>query len=384
MSCYITHTNEKTHEIIQKSLHLSPIFSGQIESTGPRYCPSIEDKIVRFAHNKSHQIFLEPEGLDSDLIYPNGLSTSLPPSVQDAFLHSMKGLEKVEIIRYGYAIEYDFIDPRQLHPSLELQNYEGLFLAGQINGTTGYEEAAAQGLIAGANAAAKVKNIAPLILGRHEAYTGVLIDDLVHLGTKEPYRMFTSRAEYRLRLRSDNADLRLTDKAIKMGLVSNEREEKFKKRKEKLAHARKSLCQFSGSPQFFEKHGIKVNKDGVSRTAADMLAFPHVNFDKIIEIWPPLNEVEPRYRGELAAEALYANYLARQDKEIETLKRDQSWQLPKDLDYSLIAGISTEVIDKLNKAKPENIAAAARISGITPAALLVVLNYIKNKHAKRD
>ncbi len=382
VSCYITHTNENTHKIIQDSLHLSPMYSGQIESTGPRYCPSIEDKIVRFAHNKSHQIFLEPESLESELIYPNGLSTSLPRSVQDAFLRSMKGLKNVEIIRYGYAIEYDFIDPRELRASLELQKYEGLFLAGQINGTTGYEEAAAQGLIAGANAAAKVKGIEPLILGRHEAYTGVLIDDLVHLGTKEPYRMFTSRAEYRLRLRADNADLRLTDKAIAMGLASEERKEKFLERKEALNKARASLHQLSGSPQFFEKHGIKVNKDGVSRSAAEMLAFPHVDFDKIINIWPELAHIDTRYHSELAAEALYANYLSRQDKEIETLKRDQSWKLPLDLDYSVIAGISSEVIDKLNKAKPENIAAAARISGITPAALLVVLNYVKNKHGK--
>lgn len=379
VSCYITHTNDETHEIITSNLHRAPLYSGQIEGVGPRYCPSIEDKVVRFAHNKTHQIFLEPEGLDDDLIYPNGISTSLPKDIQEAFLRSIKGLENVEIARYGYAIEYDYVDPRELKLSLELRGWEGLFLAGQINGTTGYEEAAAQGLIAGANAAAKVKGIEPLILGRNEAYTGVLIDDLVHLGTKEPYRMFTSRAEYRLRLRADNADLRLTDKGIAMGLVGVERQKAFAQRKSAMQEGRQLLSQVSGTPQFFEKFGIKVNKDGVSRTAADILSFPNVDFDKVIEIWPELAVINPKYRGELAAEALYSKYLDRQEKEIETLKRDGARKLPPDMDYSKIPGISAEVVDKLNKSKPENLAAAARISGVTPAALLVVLNYVKNK-----
>lgn len=379
VSCYITHTNDNTHEIITSNLHRAPLYSGQIEGTGPRYCPSIEDKVVRFAHNKTHQIFLEPEGLDDDLIYPNGISTSLPKDIQEAFLRSIKGLENVEIARYGYAIEYDYVDPRELKLSLELQQWDGLFLAGQINGTTGYEEAAAQGLIAGANAAAKVKGVEPLILGRNEAYTGVLIDDLVHLGTKEPYRMFTSRAEYRLRLRADNADLRLTDKGIAMGLVGEKRQKAFEQRKSEMEQGRILLSQVSGTPQFFEKFGIKVNKDGVSRTAADILSFPNVDFDKVIEIWPELAVINPKYRGELAAEALYSKYLDRQEKEIETLKRDGARKLPPDMDYSQIPGISAEVVDKLNKSKPENLAAAARISGVTPAALLVVLNYVKNK-----
>ncbi len=377
ISCYITHTNDNTHKIIRDNLHQAPIYSGQIEGTGPRYCPSIEDKIMRFAHNNQHQIFLEPEGLDSPLIYPNGISTSLPVDVQLAFLRTIKGLENVEVAQYGYAIEYDFVDPRALKPSLEVRSWNGLFFAGQINGTTGYEEAAAQGLIAGVNAAAKILNMDPIILRRDQAYIGVLIDDLVHLGTKEPYRMFTSRAEYRLRLRAANADMRLTPIAIKMGLACSKRIKIYENRKNQLEHGKKLFSELSGSPQFFAKFGIKINHDGVKRSAYDMLSHLDCNRQKLCEIWPKLSQVPTEIFEEIAAESLYSKYLQRQDKEIAALKKDANKKIPDDIDYQKLHGLSLEVIEKLSKARPENLAAAAKISGITPASLMVILSHIR-------
>ncbi len=377
ISCYITHTNDNTHKIIKDNLHQAPIYSGQIEGTGPRYCPSIEDKIVRFAHNNQHQIFLEPESLDSPLVYPNGISTSLPTDVQLAFLRTIKGLENVEVAQYGYAIEYDFVDPRELRPSLEVRNYNGLFFAGQINGTTGYEEAAAQGLVAGANAAAKILDKEPMILRRDQAYIGVLIDDLVHLGTKEPYRMFTSRAEYRLRLRAANADMRLTPIAITMGLASNTRIKNYESRKSQLNDGKKLLLSLDGSPQFFASYGVKVNHDGVKRSAYDMLSHPDCTKDKLCEIWSELSNIPTEIFEEIAAESLYSKYLDRQDKEIAALKKDASRKIPDDIDYQKLHGLSLEVIEKLSKARPENLAAAAKISGITPASLMIILSHIR-------
>lgn len=377
ISCYITHTNAQTHEIIEKNLKLSAMYSGKIQSTGPRYCPSIEDKIVRFADRDAHQVFLEPEGLDDPTIYPNGLSTSLPEDVQLAFLRSMTGLENVEILRPGYAIEYDHVDPRELRHSLELKKLPGLFFAGQINGTTGYEEAAGQGLVAGANAALMAQGDGPLQLSRTQSYLGVMIDDLVTRGVTEPYRMFTSRAEFRLHLRSDNADQRLTGLGIETGLVGPERQQAYQVRREALEHGRFLLDKLTATPNVAQKAGISVNSDGVRRTAFELLSYPSVASDQLTVLWPELADLEPKILAQLSIDAQYAVYLDRQKADIEAVRRDEQRAIPEWLDYEALRGLSTEMRLKLSAAKPANIAQAQKLEGVTPAAITLVLAAIK-------
>ncbi len=377
--CYITHTTEETKKIIEDNIHLSAVYAGIIEGIGPRYCPSIEDKIMRFAHRPIHQIFLEPEGLDSDLIYPNGISTSLPKHVQDMFLRTIKGLEDVKIMQYGYAIEYDYIDPKSLDLSFMVKQHEGLFLAGQINGTTGYEEAAAQGLLAGANAAAYVANKEPLILNRYDAYAGVLIDDLTNLGTKEPYRMFTSRSEYRLRLRIDNADRRLTPIGENFGLIGAERKKWYNEYIETFNNAKSKLESLSGSPQFYKKYDINIKEDGKIRNAYEILSY--CNMDDLYNIWPELQEIPADICKEIAIDSFYEKYIQRQESDINSLRKDQKIKIPQDFNFQSISGLSNELKEKLTTIKPRDMATAARIDGITPAALTLILAHInKRKH----
>ena len=382
ISCRMTYTNEVVHKIISKNIKRSAMYSGSIQGVGPRYCPSIEDKIINFADKQRHQIFLEPEGLNDHTIYPNGISTSLPGEIQQEICNNINGLQNVKILRPGYAIEYDFVDPRELFLTLETKKIKNLFLAGQINGTTGYEEAAAQGLIAGINAALSVKGQEPFILNRSEAYIGVMVDDLVTKGVAEPYRMFTSRAEYRLSLRSDNADIRLTQRGIDIGLVLKERKEIYKEKFQKLEKIQKKMEKLMISPSKVFNYGVNIAKDGINRSAVQILSQKAVNMNKIREIWPEIKYVSREIDEQIEISSHYRGYLKKQKADILAFKRDENLIIPENIDYDQFSGLSNEVKSKFKQVRPKTMGQALRIDGITPAAVYILLSHLKRKSIK--
>ncbi|PYB74252.1 tRNA uridine-5-carboxymethylaminomethyl(34) synthesis enzyme MnmG [Rhizobium wuzhouense] len=382
IGCGMTRTTAETHRIIRENIHRSAMYSGQIEGVGPRYCPSIEDKIHRFGDRDGHQIFLEPEGLDDSTVYPNGISTSLPEDVQDALIHSIPGLEAARILQYGYAIEYDFVDPTQLDLSLAVRRADGLFLAGQINGTTGYEEAGAQGLVAGINAARYASNRETIHFSRTDSYIGVMIDDLTARGVTEPYRMFTSRAEYRLSLRADNADMRLTPKGIELGCVGADRRDRFSTYAQKIEDLSARLAALTVSPSEMAGHGVPVNQDGRRRTAAEILSYPERCWDDVCRIWPQLKDVEPKIADAVRIDAVYAVYLGRQAADIASAQSEEAREIPGDFDYASLSGLSNELKLKLSRQRPLNVAQAARIEGMTPAAVALLITLLRRTNER--